>query len=43
LLLGLAMFFANRNLGLRPFVPAIAGAAAVLALLTWVAQAWIYT
>lgn len=43
LLLALAMFFANRNLGLRPFVPAIAGAAAVLTLLTWVAQAWIYT
>jgi O-antigen/teichoic acid export membrane protein len=42
-LLSLAMWFANRTLGLRPFVPAIAGAGAVLGVLTWVAQAWIYT
>jgi O-antigen/teichoic acid export membrane protein len=41
-LLALAMFFANRSLGLRTFVPAIAGAGVVLGLLTWVAQAVIY-
>jgi O-antigen/teichoic acid export membrane protein len=41
-MLAMAIFFANRKLGLRPFVPAIAGAAVVLGLLTWVAQAWLY-
>jgi O-antigen/teichoic acid export membrane protein len=42
-LLGLAMYFAHRNLRFRTFVPAIAAAGAALALLTWAAQAWIYT
>ena len=41
-LLALAMWFANRTLGLRPFVPAIAGAGAALGVLTWIAQEWIY-
>jgi len=41
-LLGLAIFFARRMLGLRTFIPHIALAAAGLGVLTWVAQAWIY-
>jgi O-antigen/teichoic acid export membrane protein len=41
-LLGLAMFFAHRGLGLRTFVPSIAAAGVVLGLLAWVAQALIY-
>jgi len=41
-LLSLTMFFANRTLGLRPFLPAIACAGVALGLLTWVAQAFIY-
>jgi O-antigen/teichoic acid export membrane protein len=41
-LLSLVMFFANRGLGLRTFIPLIAAAGAVLAALTWSAQAWIY-
>ncbi len=41
-LLSLTMFFANRTLGLRPFLPAIASAGVALGLLTWVAQAFIY-
>ena len=42
-MLALAMYFANRTLGLRTFVPLIAGVGAVLGVLTWIAQAWIYT
>ena len=41
-LLALTMTFAHRGLGLRRFVPAIAAAAGVLAILTLVAQTWIY-
>ena len=41
-LLGLVMYFANRGLGLRTFLPLIAAVAAGLAALTWAAQAWIY-
>jgi O-antigen/teichoic acid export membrane protein len=41
-MLALAMFFANRTLGLRTFLPLIAGVGAVLGVLTWIAQAWIY-
>lgn len=41
-MLALSMFFANRGLGFRMFVPAIAAAGVVLGLLTWVAQAVIY-
>ncbi|HKW58998.1 MAG TPA: polysaccharide biosynthesis C-terminal domain-containing protein [Candidatus Dormibacteraeota bacterium] len=42
LLLGLAIFFAHRMLGLRTFLPLIGATALSLAALTWAAQAWIY-
>jgi O-antigen/teichoic acid export membrane protein len=42
LLLGLAIFFAHRMLGLRTFLPLIAAVAVGLGALTWAAQAWIY-
>lgn len=41
-LLGLAMLFANRLLGLRTFLPFLALTAIGLGALTYVAQAWIY-
>jgi len=41
-LLVLTMHFAHRGLGLRRFGPAILAAGAALAILTWVAQTWIY-
>ena len=41
-LMGLAMFFAHRMLGLRTFLPQVAASAVVLGALTWVAQAALY-
>lgn len=41
-LMAMTMWFAHRGLGLRTFVPAIAAAGAGLALLTWIAQAFVY-
>lgn len=41
-LLAATMIAANRLLGLRPFVPQVAGAAAGLGALTWFAQAVLY-
>lgn len=41
-LMSMAMWFAHRGLGLRTFAPAIAGSGAALALLTWIAQAFVY-
>jgi O-antigen/teichoic acid export membrane protein len=41
-LLAMTILFAHRSLGLRTFAPQIAAAGALLGVLTWGAQAWLY-